>query len=263
VLHSAPEQSSYPLVENERSEPPAPFQRRAILPVERLGALLEVLLCSGVPTQILAFAAVTQFGLAARGAGNALSPAFLIGMSAVDMVLVLGLVVLFLRAHDESVRDFVVGGRRVAKEALVGLVMIPGSFALLLVVFALILTIKPSLHNVPVSPFEPMLQTPQDAAVLAVLVMFAGGVREEIQRAFIIRRFDRYLGGAVPGIVLFSVVFGAGHVYQGYAAAIATGTLGAIWGVLYWRRGSIIAPMISHAGFNLAQLVKYVTLAAH
>jgi membrane protease YdiL (CAAX protease family) len=32
--------------------------------------------------------------------------------------------------------------------------------------------------------------------------------------------------------------------------------------VLYWRRGSIIAPMISHAGFNLAQLIKYVTLAA-
>jgi membrane protease YdiL (CAAX protease family) len=64
----------------------------------------------------------------------------------------------------------------------------------------------------------------------------------------------------MAGIAVHSVIFGLGHLEQGYAAAIATGSLGAGWGVLYWRRRSVIAPIISHAGFNLAQLVKYVSL---
>jgi membrane protease YdiL (CAAX protease family) len=59
---------------------------------------------------------------------------------------------------------------------------------------------------------------------------------------------------------VYSVVFGIGHIEQGYAAAIATGTLGMAWAVIYWRRQSIVAPMVSHAGFNLAQLVKYVSI---
>jgi membrane protease YdiL (CAAX protease family) len=107
-----------------------------------------------------------------------------------------------------------------------------------------------------------MMTTPRDTAIFAVVVLFAGGVREEVQRAFIIRRFDQYLGGAALGILIFSIVFGLGHVDQGYAAAIATGVLGAAWGVLYWWRQSIIAPMVCHAGFNLSQLLKYVTLIA-
>jgi len=61
-------------------------------------------------------------------------------------------------------------------------------------------------------------------------------------------------------VAIYSVVFGLGHIEQGYAAAIATGTLGAMWGCIYFIRRSIVAPMVSHAGFNLGQLVKYVSL---
>jgi membrane protease YdiL (CAAX protease family) len=57
------------------------------------------------------------------------------------------------------------------------------------------------------------------------------------------------------------VVFGLGHFEQGYDAMIATGTLGLIWGFLYVARRSIVAPMVSHAGFNLAQLLKYLAFA--
>jgi membrane protease YdiL (CAAX protease family) len=32
------------------------------------------------------------------------------------------------------------------------------------------------------------------------------------------------------------------------------------WGFVYLRRGSIIAPVVSHAGFNLAQVAKHVAL---
>jgi len=79
-----------------------------------------------------------------------------------------------------------------------------------------------------------------------------------VQRGFILHRFSQYLGGGAAGIVVFSVLFGFGHIDQGIDAAIATGLLGAAWGGIYLLRRSIIAPMVSHAGFNLLQLVKYV-----
>lgn len=231
-----------------------------MLPAARFGGLIEVLLCSGFPTQFLVFGVLTGLGMRPRSADGGWSASFVIAMSLIDMVLVVGLVCLFLRAHRESLRTFVLGRRRPLREALIGVALIPAAFMLAVLVLAALLTIRPELHNVPVNPFERMLQTPREAAVFAFVAMFAGGVREEIQRGFIIRRFDQYLGGAVAGIVLYSTLFGLGHVDQGYAAAIATGVLGAAWGCLYWARGSIVAPVVCHAGFNLAQLLKYVTL---
>jgi membrane protease YdiL (CAAX protease family) len=82
-----------------------------------------------------------------------------------------------------------------------------------------------------------------------------------VQRAFLLRRFERWLGGARVGIVVTSVVFGAGHFIQGADAAVATGLLGAFWGVVYLRRRSIGATVVSHAGFNLVQILQYLVIA--
>jgi membrane protease YdiL (CAAX protease family) len=90
--------------------------------------------------------------------------------------------------------------------------------------------------------------------------MIAGGVREEIQRGFVLHRFEQYLGGGPAGLLIFSVLFGLGHVEQGRDVALATAILGAFWGAIYLRRRSIIGPMIGHAGFNLAQVIKFLTL---
>ena len=45
---------------------------------------------------------------------------------------------------------------------------------------------------------------------------------------------------------------------QGADAAITTGVLGAFWGIAYLRRRSVVAPVISHAGFDLLQIVVFV-----
>ena len=65
-----------------------------------------------------------------------------------------------------------------------------------------------------------------------------------------------WLGGGTVGLVVASIAFGAGHLLQGVDAAIATGLLGAFWGVVYLRRRSIAAPMVSHAGFDLLQILQ-------
>ena len=257
MLDPAPEIPPYPPI--GPSETPPVELPPPTLPIERLGALIEVFLCSGLPTQLLVFQALTSIGMSSHSADGGWSPAFIVSMALIDMVLVLLLIWVFLRAHGEPLTRFVLGPRRPLREVLLGVACVPAAFLFVVVVLAAILAIRPSLHNVAVNPFERMLQTPRDAAIFAVVVMLAGGVREEVQRAFIVRRFDQYLGGALVGILLYSVIFGLGHIEQGYAAAIATGSLGAGWGLLYWHRQSVIAPIISHAGFNLAQLVKYVS----
>jgi membrane protease YdiL (CAAX protease family) len=85
-------------------------------------------------------------------------------------------------------------------------------------------------------------------------------VREEIQRGFVLRRFEQYLGGGAVGLLLFSAVFGLGHVEQGRDVALATAVLGAFWGAIYLRRRTVAPAMIGHAGFNLAQIIKFAVL---
>ena len=102
------------------------------------------------------------------------------------------------------------------------------------------------------------MRTPLDTAIFGVVAILAGGVREELQRAFILHRFDQRLGGAWVGLFFFSVLFGALHFNQGFDVAIAVGTLGVFWGVLYIKRRSAILPMVNHAGFNAAQILQLV-----
>jgi membrane protease YdiL (CAAX protease family) len=192
-----------------------------------------------------------------QGTDGGLNPQFVFTLSLLDAVLVVGLVIVLLRAHHESVREILIGRVRVWREVLLGIWMVPAIFMVVVAVLVVIRLYVPALHNVPRNPFEDMLQNHIDAAIFAVVVMIAGGVREEVQRAFIVHRFEQYLGGGVAGVVIWSAIFGLGHWEQGRDAAIATALLGAIWGVLYLRRRSIIAPVISHAGFNLTQVLNH------
>lgn len=238
--------------EAEAQLPPA---SPAILPVDRLAALLEIILCSGFPTQLLLIGVLRGFGMTPFTAGGQLNPTFVFTLSLLDATLVIGLVFMLFRAHRESARAVLLGPTGRVREILVGIAMIPIVFMIVLVIRAVVLTWAPQLHNMPVNPYEDMLRSRIDAAIFAVVVMIAGGLREEVQRGFILHRFRGYLGGGRFGVVAHSLIFGLGHIDQGYDAAIATATLGAFWGVVYLRRRSIIAPITSHAGYNLSQVL--------
>lgn len=237
-----------------------PLSRR-VLPVERLGAILEVIICSGFPTQLALSVVLRAFGLRPLTADGSYSPPFVFTLSLLDAVLVLGLVVVFLRARHEPVRRVLFGHRSILREALVGVAILPFLFVIVLFVLVAILRFAPQLHNVAHNPLESMMQGRGNALIFAAVVTLAGGVREEVQRGFIVHRFGQYLGGAGWGIAVYSVLFGLGHFEQGIDAVIVTSLLGVIWGLLYLARRSIVASMVSHAGFDLAQLVKYLTFA--
>ena len=72
---------------------------------------------------------------------------------------------------------------------------------------------------------------------------------EELQRIFIFTRFEKWLGrpGLILGIVLSSVMFGVGHLYQGLGIAISTAVSGVIFALVYLRRRSALEPITAHA----------------
>jgi membrane protease YdiL (CAAX protease family) len=240
---------------------PAPSSVNAPSPASlRATAVLEVMLCSGYPTQLLLVLVLTALGMSIRTESGGLTPSFVFVLSMIDAVLVVGLICFFIRARGERIRDVLLGGRDIVPEVLVGITLVPLVFFAVVLILGIVLTLVPQLHNVAVNPLEAMVQNRRDAIIFSLVVMIAGGVREEIQRGFIVHRFDQYLGGAALGVAAYSVAFGLGHLEQGMDAALATGLLGAVWGCIYLVRRSVVAPMVSHAGFNLLQLIKFVAL---
>jgi membrane protease YdiL (CAAX protease family) len=233
----------------------------AVLPIERAAAALEVILCSGFPTQIVIITILSTFGMKARLVGGQLSPSFVFTMTLLDTFLLVGLVIFFMRAHRESVREQLFGWRSTGREILFGLALIPASFFVVIAVLLVLQAVIPGLRNVPHNPLQDLVRDRWDAVIFAFVVMIAGGVREEIQRGFVLRRFEQYLGGGAAGLVIFSALFGLGHLEQGHDVAVATAILGAFWGAIFLRRRSILGPMIGHAGFNLTQVIKFLTMA--
>src|SRR5258708_6831780 len=233
----------------------------AVLPIERAAAALEVILCSGLPTQIVIITILSTVGMKARLVRGELSPPVVFTMTLLDTFLLVALVIFFMRAPRESVREQLFGSRSPGREILFGLALIPASFFVVIAVLLVLQAVIPGLRNVPHNPLQDLVRDRWDAVIFAFVVMIAGGVREEIQRGFVLRRFEQYLGGVAAGLVIFSAFFGVGHLEQGPDVAVATAILGAFWGAIFLRRRSILGPMIGHAGFNLTQVIKFLTMA--
>jgi membrane protease YdiL (CAAX protease family) len=227
---------------------------------DRAVALLEVVLCSDYPTQLALGATFAAIGFQPVSADGSLRITYIALLSLLDTVFLVGLMVLFLRTHGESVRDVFVGPVQIGREIRRG---VPLSVVALFIAAAVMLSIQqfaPWLHTVEHNPLQDLVRTRRDALLFALVVVVAGGIREELQRAFLLRRFERWLGGAWVGVIVTSVAFGAGHFIQGADAAIATGTLGAFWAIVYLRRRSAVAPVVSHSGFNLMQLLQFLAI---
>jgi membrane protease YdiL (CAAX protease family) len=237
---------------------PAPEGDEPSAVSHRVVALLEVLICSDYPTQLALGTTFAALGYGPYTRGGELRVSYVVGLSIADAILLIGLVLLFLYSHGERPRDVILGARPPAREAAIGLPLTLVALGIAVIVLLTIQRFAPSLHTVSENPLQALLRSPRDAWLFAFVVVVAGGVREEIQRAFLLHRFDVWLGGGTVGLIVTSIGFGAGHLLQGVDAALATGLLGAFWGAVYLRRRSAVAPMVSHSGFDLIQIVQFL-----
>jgi CAAX protease family protein len=93
--------------------------------------------------------------------------------------------------------------------------------------------------------------------------ILGGGIVEELQRIFIVTRFEKWLGrpGLLLGIALSSTMFGFGHLYQGVGSAIATAVSGMVFSLVYLRRRSALEPITAHAFSDVLAMLGATLLA--
>jgi uncharacterized protein len=99
---------------------------------------------------------------------------------------------------------------------------------------------------------------------LAVLLVAVVAVVEEtIFRGYLLLRFRAVTGSLWVAIVLSTVIFTAGHTYQGGAGMAAVAALGLAFMALYLSTRSLIASIVVHFLFDLVGVVVVPMLVRH
>jgi len=234
-----------------KPDPPVAVDAR-----DRITAIIEIVLCSSIPTQLAINALLRGAGLpTTQPSGEAVAMA-VFAQLVLDTIVVVALMVVILRAHGERPSVVWKGSRRIGREAVIGLATAPLLFFGSAIFLNALRLFFPSLHNVANNPLERLASNAQQSAIFAVVAVLAGGIREELQRGFMLYRFEKYLGGGTVGLVVTSVLFGVLHGIQGWDAMIVTGCLGAFWAAMYLARRSAIGPISSHALFDALQILR-------
>jgi uncharacterized protein len=113
------------------------------------------------------------------------------------------------------------------------------------------------------NPLIEIIRTPQQLGLFIFSALIAGGIKEELQRAFILSRFRKYLGGSLAGLILWSLAFGAGHYAQGVQGIVVASIFGFIFGMIYLISGSLVAPIVAHSIYDTLALLGYWYLPSH
>lgn len=92
---------------------------------------------------------------------------------------------------------------------------------------------------------------------LWIPVVTLAAFSEELQRIFVLTRFEKWFGkyGLYIAVLITSVIFGIGHLYQGMNSAIGTGIGGLLNSLVYLRKRSAIEVIICHAVFNILSVL--------
>ncbi len=171
-----------------------------------------------------------------------------------DAAITFLLLAVILKVRREPLASLGLPWERWKRDTLVGLALVP----FLLLINALVSIVFKAYfpeYYTERNPLTEIIRTPQQLALFILAALIAGGVKEELQRAFILDRFRRYLGGAVVGLLIWSVLFGASHYVQGAQGVAVASVFGLILGILYLSRGSLIAPVAAHGVYDAAALL--------
>lgn len=222
--------------------------------LNRLQAFFEVVLMSGL---FSSFVATVPFTLQKHS-----SEALLRSVRVVTSFVVLEagitfvLLALILKAHGETVADLGLRWNRWRSQLIIAIAIVPVLFFLNGLVGGVFRVFLPKFFTER-NPLMEIIHTPKDLVLFIVSVLIAGGVKEELQRAFILNRFRDHLGGAKLGLVLWSLAFGAGHYVQGFQGVIVAGLFGLVFGAVYLFRRNLIAPMVSHGLYDTVALLGF------
>ena len=167
-----------------------------------------------------------------------------------DASCTMGFIWIMQRLHGQNIASLGWYRSNSSSELWIGLKIFPGLILIVLLIsffFQLFLPNWVTKEN----PMLVLIDGPVDVIIFLAASIYAGGFKEELQRAFILLRFERFLGGVFVGVVVWSVSFGALHYTQGFDNSIKAGVLGLVLGILYWKRKRLEGPVVAHALFDI------------
>lgn len=173
-----------------------------------------------------------------------------------NSLFVLTTIALILRHRRESWRTVIGADFQWQREVVIGLCLIPVLLLATALAELFFRTLFPEMVTEQ-NPLLSLIKTPRDVFWFLLMVSFSGGVKEEIQRAFVLRRFEKYLGGIYTGLTLFTFYFGAAHYMQGWDNAVGAGLLGLVFGLAYIWRQNLLVPLVAHTLYDWIVILGY------
>ncbi len=226
--------------------------------VDRLLAIFEVLLLSGLPSSSIALSLFHRKSVEFLINDPKILSAFLLLEAGITFLLL----TIVLKAHGETFVSLGLQWDRWKPNLLIGLALVPLLFLINTIVVFVFHVYLPK-YYLEQNPLTGIIHTPQQLALFIFSALVAGGIKEEFQRAFILCRFGRYLGGAGLGLVLWSIAFGAGHYVQGMQGIAIATIYGLVFGITYLVSRSLIAPIVAHGAYDTIALLAYWFFSSH
>lgn len=223
--------------------------------MDRFQALFEVLLVSGLISSILA--ALPFSLLFGKNVGRLLGDVRFVSMFLLlESGITFLLLMIMLKAHRESFRSLGWRRDRWKYNLALGLGLVPLLFLINAAVSFVFRVYIPK-YSIDHNPLLEIIHTPQQLVLFIFAALIAGGFKEELQRAFILNKFRRFLGGAAAGLILWSLAFGAGHYVQGVQGVFLAVIYGFLFGIVYLMSGSLVAPIVAHGTYDTLALLGY------
>jgi membrane protease YdiL (CAAX protease family) len=222
--------------------------------ISRLQAAFEVILVSGV---VSSFLAAVPFYRKMSGSGFPLQNVYVVcGYVLLETAITILLLLLIMGAHRESL--YKIGLRLVhwKANAWIGVWLVPVLFVCNGFIGYIFQTWFPQ-HFSNKNPLLEIIHTRGELAFFVISAILAGGIKEELQRAFILTRFGEWLGGAWIGLLLWSIAFGAAHYIQGWQGIVTAGLFGLLFGIVYLMRRSLVGPIVAHGLYDTVALISY------
>ncbi len=172
----------------------------------------------------------------------------------VELLVVPGGIVLCLRIAGMRLADIGLTKENWRKDLLIGIL---AAVAMALLQFLIMLPLTGGANREDVIAGLRLMGTGFWNVTGMILVgWLSGGFCEELfYRGYLIHMMRTMLGGsrwaAGVALVISMVYFGYSHRYQGTTGMIDTGIAALVFGLLYLRRGRLIAPMIAHGLYDM------------
>jgi membrane protease YdiL (CAAX protease family) len=172
---------------------------------------------------------------------------------AVPQILLL-LYILTLRATENPYAEFGVPRPR-AMDLLYALLIFAGVFVLLTLLSVILMLLPAAGRSIFTTGFRWKLEDPR-LIPLVLLFCLATGYREELFfRSYLITRFRQLHLPVFAAIGMSTLLFAAGHVYQGVAGLAVALIQGAYFSILFVRFKNIHPLAVAHGLYNATVLL--------